>query len=134
MGKKVYALNKAEVEANRKAKEERRKEREKVGAPKQIPRTIESTREPDDTWVDPEDEEVKEDAALDPMANYFARKREPKVLITTTDNPHTKTIKFCRELKQSLETAEFRWRNRMPIKQMCKGLFLIFFVNFLISY
>ncbi|XP_074602919.1 ribosome production factor 1 [Brevipalpus obovatus] len=114
-------LNQEEVIAKKKAKDERREEKAKSDAPKGIPRTIENTREPDDTWVDPEDEEVKEDESMDPMSGYFERQREPKVLITSSDNPHTKTIKFCRELKQTLETAEFRWRNRMPIKKMVKA-------------
>lgn len=89
--------------------------------PKQVPRTIESTRVPDETIVDPEDEEVKMDESLDEMASYFRGEREPKVLITSSDNPHTDTIKFCRELKQTIPGAEFRWRNRSSVKKMCRA-------------
>lgn len=89
--------------------------------PKQIPRTIESTREPDETMVDPEDEEVKIDESLDEMSSYFRKEIVPKILITTSDNPHTKTIRFCRELKQTIPNAEFRWRNRSSVKKMVKA-------------
>lgn len=127
---KRHKRNREEVLEKKKAKDERRQENLKRDGPKPVPRTIESTREPDDTWVDLQDEEVKEDEAVDQMKDYFSRNREPKVLITTSDNPHTKTIKFCRELKQSLETAEFRWRNRMPVKKMVKGMFFHLFDRF----
>jgi hypothetical protein len=45
----------------RKRRDERAKIRERLGneaAPKQVPRTIENTREPDATYVDIDDEEV----------------------------------------------------------------------------
>jgi ribosome production factor 1 len=115
--------NQKEVSEKVKAKKARRQLRAKENVPKMIPKTIESMREPDATWVDPDDEEVKEDETLDEMASYFSREKEPKVLITTSDNPHQRTIKFCRELKQTLGTAEFRWRNRSSIKKMVKGWF-----------
>ncbi|CAN7949921.1 unnamed protein product [Ixodes pacificus] len=102
------------------AQQKRRKEAKALGddaPPKQVPRTIENTREPDDTMVDPEDEEVQLDEAMDEMAAYFRKEYTPKLLITTSDNPHRRTIKFCRELKQSIPDAEFRWRNRSRIKK-----------------
>jgi len=68
--------------------------------------------------VDPDDEEVKIDESMDEMSSYFRRESEPKVLITSTDNPHTKTIRFCRELKQTIPNSEFRWRNRSSVKKM----------------
>lgn len=107
--------------AKRELRKQRAKEYKALGdeaPPKQVPKTIESTREPDETWVQDNDEDVLEDEDLDEFADYFNKVREPKVLITTVDNPHTKTIKFCRELKQSIPGAEFRWRNRTAIKRM----------------
>ncbi|KAH9367143.1 hypothetical protein HPB48_011001 [Haemaphysalis longicornis] len=104
----------------RQAQKKRRKEAEALGEnapPKQTPRTIENTREPDDTMVQPDDEEVQLDEAMDEMAAYFRKEYVPKLLITTSDNPHTRTIKFCRELKQSIPNAEFRWRNRSRVKK-----------------
>ncbi|RWS07365.1 ribosome production factor 1-like protein [Dinothrombium tinctorium] len=110
--------------AKREARKERQREYERLGEnapPKPVPKTIESTREEDITMVDPNDEEVKEDEATDQFASYFRGEREPKVLITTSDNPHTKTIKFCRELMQTIPNSEFRWRNRSGIKKMVKA-------------
>ncbi|RWS27112.1 ribosome production factor 1-like protein, partial [Leptotrombidium deliense] len=115
-------------EEKRKAKKEARKERQRLyerlgdeAPPKAVPKTIDSMREVDVTTVDPDDEEVKEDEATDQFASYFRGDREPKVLITTSDNPHTKTIKFCRELMQTIPNSEFRWRNRSSIKKMVKA-------------
>lgn len=39
--------------------------------------------------VQPEDEEVQFDEMTDEMASYFNKEVEPKVLLTTSDNPHT---------------------------------------------
>ncbi|KAI1285603.1 Ribosome production factor 1 [Halotydeus destructor] len=110
--------------AKREARDERQKQYKLLGdkaPPKQVPRTIENTREPDVTMVDPEDEEVKEDEAADEFATYFRKEKAPKILITSSDNPHSKTIKFCRELKQTIPNAEFRFRNRSSIKKMLKA-------------
>ncbi|XP_064477611.1 ribosome production factor 1-like [Ornithodoros turicata] len=114
-------LKRLKQKVKRTAQKKRRKEAERLGdaaPPKQVPKTIESTREPDDTMVDPEDEEVQLDEAMDEMAAYFRKEYVPKLLITTSDNPHKRTIQFCRELKQSVPNAEFRWRNRARIKKL----------------
>ena len=70
----------------------RKKEAEALGdkaPPKQVPRTIESTREHDITTVDPEDEEVQFDISHDEYESYFSKIYEPKILITSADKPHT---------------------------------------------
>ncbi|XP_054931427.2 ribosome production factor 1 isoform X1 [Dermacentor andersoni] len=143
-------LKRAKQKLKKQAQKKRRKEAEALGEnapPKQAPRTIENTREPDDTMVQADDEEVRIhkthylcffvkligqventtttvyrlqvqlDEAMDEMAAYFRKEYVPKLLITTSDNPHTRTIKFCRELKQSIPYADFRWRNRSRIKK-----------------
>lgn len=71
---------------------QRRKEAEALGdnaPPKQIPRTIENTRENDITTVDEEDEEVIFDISHDEYESYFSKTYEPKILITSSDNPHS---------------------------------------------
>ena len=70
----------------------RRREAEALGdeaPPKQVPRTIESTREHDITTVDLADEEVQFDITHDEYESYFTKTYEPKILITSSDNPHT---------------------------------------------
>jgi len=116
-------LKKQKKEAKKESRTERQNMAKAMGekATKQVPKTIESMREPDETMVDPEDEEVKIDESLDEMSAYFRKDVEPKILITSSDNPHTKTIKFCRELKQSIPNAEFRFRNRSSVKKMVKA-------------
>ncbi|XP_076334036.1 ribosome production factor 1 [Tachypleus tridentatus] len=116
-------LKKEKQKLKRSARKKRQKETKVLGdaaPPKKVPRTIENTREPDDTMVDPQDEEVQFDEATDEMATYFNRGYIPKVLVTSSDNPHTRTIRFCREFKQTIPNAEFRWRNRTSVKKMVK--------------
>lgn len=84
---------------------------------KQIPRTLENTREVDETTLQPDDEEVELDDLTDEFASYFAKEYVPKILITTVDKPRTSTIKFCRELELVLPNAEFRYRNYAHIKK-----------------
>jgi ribosome production factor 1 len=55
--------------------------------PKQIPKTIDSTREADETIVTPDDEEVLEDEKLDEFADYFNSDKDPYIMITTSVNP-----------------------------------------------
>uniref|UniRef100_A0A6G1S6T4 Ribosome production factor 1 n=1 Tax=Aceria tosichella TaxID=561515 RepID=A0A6G1S6T4_9ACAR len=90
---------------------------------KQQPRTVENTRIMDETLVDPNDEEVKLDLKNDQLESHWDpnAERNPRVLITTSDNPHTRTIQLCRELKTILPKSEFRFRNRSAIKKIIKG-------------
>ncbi|KAI2808708.1 hypothetical protein RDWZM_005918 [Blomia tropicalis] len=103
-----------------KEKRERREKAKDEGLPKQTPKTIESTRVPNEDLVQPGDEEVEIDESLDEMSSYFKKEIEPKILITTDDNPHTKTIKFCRELRNTIPNSEFRFRKKASIKKMVK--------------
>lgn len=91
--------------------------------PKQVPRTIENTREPDETTVKEDDPEVKEDEDVDEFSSYFKCEREPKILITTSQRPRKDTTRFCRELAQTIPNSEFRWRNNSSIKKMCRSCY-----------
>jgi len=67
----------------------RKKEAEILGdkaPPKLVPKTLENTREFDETIVNPDDQEVIEDEATDEFAQYF-NGAPPKVLISTSDRP-----------------------------------------------
>ncbi|KAK2727694.1 hypothetical protein QYM36_008249, partial [Artemia franciscana] len=87
---------------------------------KKKPRTIETTREEDLTTVKEDDIEVKLDIETDEFKDYFGRTYEPKVLITTADNPHVRTLKFMRMLEDVIPNSVARWRNRSSVKKMCK--------------
>lgn len=52
-----------------------------------MPKTLESTREPDETIV-LMDDEVMQDEKTDEFANYFERKVSPKLLITSFTRAH----------------------------------------------
>ena len=79
-------------QVKKEAQQQRKKEAEALGdkaPPKQVPRTIENTREYDATTVDADDEEVQFDITHDEYESYFSKTYEPKILITSSDNPHT---------------------------------------------
>lgn len=79
-------------QVKKEGQKQRKKEADALGdeaPPKQIPRTIENTRETDVTTVDEADEEVTFDITHDEYEAYFSRTYEPKILITSSDNPHT---------------------------------------------
>lgn len=75
-------------------KKAERKRRKAEGEAPGIPRTIENTREPDTTVLDPQVQENEErieemnlDLQTDEFQSYFQNQYEPKVLITYSDNP-----------------------------------------------
>ena len=57
--------------------------------PKKVPRTLDNTRVYDETMVNPQDEEVMADEAIDEVSTYFNREITPKILLTTSDRPST---------------------------------------------
>jgi ribosome production factor 1 len=60
--------------------------------PKNIPKTIDSMREKDNTMLEDMDDEDQLELNLeferDELSSYFQKAYEPKVLITFSDNPH----------------------------------------------
>ena len=108
--------------------DERKKEREALGdeAPaKLVPKTIDNMREYDETTVGgkegtEDDEEVEHDIVNDEFSEYFSRSYEPKILITCSDNPHSKTIAFIKELTRIIPNSEPKWRKNASIKKMVK--------------
>lgn len=73
------------------AKKELKAQREREGAPKQKPHTIDSLREKDETTIaDINAEEnilIRTDLENDEFGDYYKGSYEPKVLITYADNP-----------------------------------------------
>lgn len=88
---------------------------------KRVPRTVENSCIKD--TIDLENEEVQLDIKNDELASFFDPnvERNPKVLITTSDNPHSRTIQLAREIKTILPKSEFRFRNRSAIKKIIRG-------------
>ena len=95
----------------------RRREAEALGdeaPPKQVPRTIESTREHDITTVDLADEEVQFDITHDEYESYFTKTYEPKILITSSDNPHTVGPQ---SLENNFQTKFFSYRKQSDLSE-----------------
>jgi len=107
----------------REGRKRRKQEATEMGdaAPKRIEqRTIENTREYDETVVDPDDEEIAGDQDTDELASYFDG-RAPKVIITTSDKPVGETFQFAEELINIFPNSEFRPRRGHALKKIIKG-------------
>ncbi|CAL7936589.1 unnamed protein product [Xylocopa violacea] len=109
-----------------KAKKEAKKQRIQEGGPKQVPHTIESLREKDETTItgdldDEQNAELKVDFENDEFAAYYKHAYEPKVLITYADNPTRKTRIFGRELTRIIPNSTSLYRNRSGVKKMVKS-------------
>jgi len=114
---------KARKEA-RKQKKRDKKLRELEGAPKQKPKTIESMRIKDETTIHDINAEENEEIALemknDELSSYFEKSYIPKVLITTSDSPCTKTRVFCRELTRIIPNSTAKYRRHARVKNLVK--------------
>jgi ribosome production factor 1 len=86
--------------------------------PKPQPKTIDNQRLPDLTYVDEADPDVADDIAVDQLAPFFSLDKSAKVVLTTSPNAHTKTMKFCRQVKRCLPDAIYRTRKHFCIKGM----------------
>lgn len=109
-----------------KAKKAAKKARIQEGAPKQVPHTLESLREKDETTIignldDEANEELKDECEHDEFAAYYRQEYEPKVLITYADNPNRKTRIFGRELTRIIPNSISLYRNRSGVKKMVKS-------------
>eukprot|EP00163_Fabomonas_tropica_P025682 TRINITY_DN448_c0_g1_i4.p1 TRINITY_DN448_c0_g1~~TRINITY_DN448_c0_g1_i4.p1 ORF type:complete len:311 (+),score=50.72 TRINITY_DN448_c0_g1_i4:130-1062(+) len=125
-------IKRAEVHAKqkkekKKEKKERRKKREREAEalgedapPKQKPKTLESTREKDDTIVEADDEEVLGDVAMDEFSKYFAGEETPKILITTSRRASSGMYTFISELLDVFPNSDFLQRENREIKDIVK--------------
>ncbi|CAB4032466.1 ribosome production factor 1-like [Paramuricea clavata] len=86
--------------------------------PKQVPRTIESTRLPDETMVAADDEEILHDEESDELSTYFKCEVRPKVLLTTSNKPTVKTVQFVDALEQIIPNSEVKYRKGIDIKKI----------------
>ncbi|XP_077133946.1 ribosome production factor 1 [Ranitomeya variabilis] len=102
-------------------KKKLKKEREALGdkaPPKPVPKTIENQRVYDETTVDPADEEVAYDEATDDFAPYFNRKTTPQILITTSDRPRGRTVRFTEQLSSIIPNSQVYYRRGLALKKI----------------
>lgn len=112
----------------RERRDARVKERKALGdeaPPKEVPKTLDNTREKDVTTIQTAkevqvDEEVEKDMTQDEFSTYFDRSYVPKVMITTDNKPTKKTKGFVKELSRIIPNAELMWRKNSSIKKLVK--------------
>ncbi|XXQ30021.1 Brix domain-containing protein [Plasmodiophora brassicae] len=118
----VYQRMKAERKKQAsKERRERQKQHVKLGdaaPPKAVPKTQESTRERDETMVDPADKEVIADQEMDEFALYFNASVKPKIAITTCRKPSGRMFDFISDLLRAVPKSSFYERRNFEIKQI----------------
>lgn len=98
------------AKARKEEKERREKEAEALGSaapPKPLPRTLDNTREWDDTVVDKNDPEVLADEADDEFADVFSCERPAKIMITTRVRPTGPIFRIMRELMDLIPNMHY---------------------------
>lgn len=88
--------------------------------PRKIPRTIENTREQDETVARPDDDELQAEDAADEFSAHFNHEYTPKLLITSSRWCSTITIKFIAELLRVIPNAQYYKRGSYELKQIVK--------------
>lgn len=110
--------NKAEKSKKRRDRFEAEALGEKVE--RKDPRTVENTREPDETIVPPDDSEVEDDEALDEFMKYFSGETTPKIIVTTQKRPSGRMFNFLKELVHVIPNTFYYPRKEFPFKKMCE--------------
>ncbi|KAK9173778.1 Brix domain protein [Cryptosporidium meleagridis] len=110
------------LEKSKRRRENREKEKRGEEVVKGIPRTIENTREIDETFVhDPlNDKELHKEMENDEFSDYFSRKRSPKLLITTNNRASKHMYNFLKEIVSIIPNCDFYKRNGFNIKDIIK--------------
>jgi len=118
----VYKKYKSEKKnQKKKLRQERVKEVEALGEaapPKQVPRTLENTREAEETMVQPADAEVLGDEKDDEFAAYFSNEKKPKIMITTRPKCSRKMFPFIADLMQMIPQAFYYPRKNQTVTDM----------------
>uniref|UniRef100_A0A6P4AAP4 ribosome production factor 1-like n=1 Tax=Ziziphus jujuba TaxID=326968 RepID=A0A6P4AAP4_ZIZJJ len=86
--------------------------------PKKIPRTIENTREFDETVCRPDDEELFAGNDADEFSSILKCGRTPKVLITTCRYNSTRGPAFVSELLSVIPNAHYYKRGTYDLKKI----------------
>lgn len=99
-----------------------RKEAEARGEPvvRGVPKTIENSREADETIVPDDDSEVDDDEAFDEFDSYFTGGKTPKIIVTTQRKPSRKLFDFLKELVHVIPNMFYYPRKNLPFKAMCE--------------
>jgi len=117
-----YSQAKSEAKrAHSKARKKRKREAELLGddaPPKQVARTLDNTREADDTIVEADDEEIEADQQVDEFASYFSG-ATPKIMITTNKAPSVHLHTFIADLMAVFPNSAYYKRGTFELKKIC---------------
>ncbi|KAJ6686326.1 RIBOSOME PRODUCTION FACTOR 1 [Salix purpurea] len=102
----------------RDAEEKRALELGEEPLPRKIPRTIENTRENDETVCKPDDEELFACNDADEFSSIIKRERTPKILITTSRFNSTRGPAFISELLEVIPNAHYYKRGTYDLKKI----------------
>lgn len=86
--------------------------------PKKVPRTIENTREPDETVCKPDDEELFAGNDADEFSAVLKQQAAPKILITTCRFNSTRGPAFIEELLSVIPNAHYFKRGTYELKKI----------------
>ncbi|OEH73944.1 imp4 family u3 small nucleolar ribonucleoprotein [Cyclospora cayetanensis] len=119
----VRQQQKQDHKKEKSAKRKDRKRREKRGetVEKQVPRTIESMRAPDDSVVSGNDAEAAEAEEADEFAPVFRGEKTPKLFITTSKRPSARFHDFLKEMLLILPGAYYYKRLQTSVKTVCSA-------------
>ena len=109
---------KVEASAARRARQRAATEAGASAPPKQVPRTLDNTREADDTVVAVGDEEVLRDEQEDEFQPYISGDRAPKLMITTKMRPSSRIYELISELLNVLPNSFYYKRGSYALKKI----------------
>ncbi|PIA39044.1 hypothetical protein AQUCO_02700308v1 [Aquilegia coerulea] len=102
----------------REAAERRALELGEEPPPKPVPRTIENTREADETVCRPDDEELFAGNDADEFSSILKREATPKILITTCRFNSSRGPAFIKELLSVIPNAHYYKRGTYDLKKI----------------
>jgi ribosome production factor 1 len=121
---------------NRKDRKKRQKDAEALGddAPdlKLQQKTLDNTREVDETIVGADDPDIAAEDSFDEFAGHFLQQLPPRTVVTTSMNPSKYIEEFLAEMVELLPNSEYRKRGKCPVKEMCDAAVKRGFTNLLI--
>ncbi|GAB2245026.1 hypothetical protein Droror1_Dr00000519 [Drosera rotundifolia] len=88
--------------------------------PRKVPRTIENTREADETFCKGDDEELFAQFQSDEFSSILNKEHTPKVLITTSRFHSTRGPAFISELLEVIPNATYYKRGTYELKKIVK--------------
>ena len=129
-----HKLKKEGDKAQRLARKLRKKEAEELGeaAPVRVQRTLDNTREEDETMVRPDDEEVAGEDSFDEFSAHFSGAVPPRTMVTTSAGASEQLLSFLEEILLILPNSEYRKRGSVPIKEIVDACASRGFTNLLV--